>query len=95
MVVIKSKNSILPDPPEKYKNIAEFYKDMYTSGEILFAYGAKKYIAAYSGDNLSIAEFNKPDSEQFFALPEEFADKYLIDGVKFKELVTKIDILVR
>lgn len=95
MVVIKLKNSILQAPPDKYKKVEEFYTDMYTSEEIIFEYCAKKYIVAYYEDKLSVAECNKPETEQTFASPEEFADNYLLNGVKFKEIITQIDILVR
>ncbi|BBB89965.1 MAG TPA: hypothetical protein PKA28_07660 [Methylomusa anaerophila] len=94
MIVIKSKNTILPDSPGKYKTLEEFYQDMRDYEEIIFEYDGKKYTAAYYDNKLSIAEFNKPDTEQIFESLEEFADNFVIGSIRFKDLVTKIDILV-
>jgi hypothetical protein len=95
LVVIKLKTSVLQASPEKYKTIEEFYGDMKAYEEIIFEYCERKYIVTYYDTKLSIAECNQQDTEQIFTSLEEFATNFLVDGVQFKDFVTKIDILVR
>lgn len=95
MVTIKLRNSVQPAPPDKYKTINEFFDDMYDYGEIVFAYCEQKYIVTYYDNKLSISIGNQADSEQIFTSPEDFADKFRINGEKFRDFVTNIDILIR
>ena len=95
MIVIKLKNNIQQAPPDKYKVIEEFYDDMRAYENIIIEYCKQKYVVSYYDDILAISEFNKPDTEQTFTSLEEFAANFLMDGVKFKDCMGQISILVR
>lgn len=95
MVVIKLKTSAQQAFPDTYSTIEEFYKDINTFEELSFEYCGQKYIVTYYDNNLSVAEFNKPDTAQHFKSPEDFAENFCIDNTSFQDFVTKISVLVR
>lgn len=80
---------------KRYASLKQFLNDIDLVGEIEFAYTGKDYSLAYSDDgNVSIVECGKPETEQVFNSPEEFADRFIVNGKRFKEIVTEIDILL-
>ena len=95
MVVIKLKTSSQQAFPDSYTDIAEFHKDITTFEELSFEYRGQKYIVTYYDNDLSVAEFNKPDTTQHFKSPEDFAENFCIDNTCFQDFVTKISVLVR
>lgn len=95
MVVIKLKTSAQQAFPDTYSSIEEFYKDITTFEELSFEYSGQKYIVTYYDADLSVAEFNKPDSIQQFKSPEDFAKNFCIANTSFQDFVTKINVLVR
>ncbi|TWH45486.1 hypothetical protein [Sporomusa sp. KB1] len=95
MVVIKLKTSAQQAFPEKYNALNDFYKDINTYEEISFEYCKQKFLVTYYDNKLSVAEYNKPDTEQFFKSPEDFAENFRIDNIRFQDFVTKISVLIR
>lgn len=95
MVVIKLETSLQNGLPDKYTTIKEFFDDIYTYEELIFEYNGQRFVVTYYDDKLSVAESNKPATEQIFASPENFAASFMIDGVRFQDFVTNISVLVR
>jgi len=95
LVVIKLKTSAQHAFPDTYSTIEEFYNDINTFEELSFEYCGQKYIVTYYDANLSVAEFNKPDSTQQFKSPEDFAKNFCIADTCFQDFITKISVLVR
>ena len=95
MVVIKLKNNIQQAPPDKYKAVEEFYDDICAYENIIIEYCKQKYVISYYDGILAVSEFNKPETEQTFNSPEEFAANFSMDGELFKDCMGKISILVR
>jgi hypothetical protein len=80
-------------PPDKYKDLTDFYEDVETVGEIEFSYNGKYYTLCYVENGLSIAEYYKPETEQIFESPEDLAEKFVVDGRRFKDFVTEVEVL--
>lgn len=95
MVVIKLKTSARQAFPDKYNTIEDFYKDIYTYEELSFEYCERKYIVTYYNDKLTVTEYNKPNTQQFFKSPDDFAENFCINNIHFRDFVTKISVLVR
>ncbi|MCR4398942.1 MAG: hypothetical protein NUV93_08270 [Firmicutes bacterium] len=72
----------------------EFIDDLELVGEIEFSYGGKMYSIAYPDSTVLVVEYGKPETEQVFASPEEFVEKFEIDGKRFKEIATDINVLL-
>jgi hypothetical protein len=75
--------------------VEEFYEDIITYEELIFEYSGQKYVVTYYDNTLSVIEYNKPETEQFFTSPQEFAAKFTVGGTCFADLITKISVLVR
>jgi len=76
---------------DSYKDLNEFIEDLENVGEIEFELDGKDYSLCLI-DKVYIAEYNKPETQKEYDSIEEFLDKYKIDGVPIKELVTKIKV---
>ena len=79
---------------DRYVSLKEFIEDLELVGEIEFAYEGKMYSIAYPDRTVSVVEYGKPETEQVFASPEEFVEKFEIDGKPFGKIVTEIDVLL-
>ncbi|HWR42356.1 hypothetical protein [Sporomusa sp.] len=95
MVVIKLRNSVHQTLPDKYKTLEDFYEDINTYEEIIFEYNEQKYVVTYYDNKLSVIEYNAADTEQQYTSPQDFAENFSISGNRFKDIITKISVLVR
>lgn len=95
MVVIKLKTGAHQAFPDKYKTIEDFYEDIATYEEIIFEYNGQKYVVTYYDKKLSVMQYNAAATEQHYPSPQAFAENFTIGGTSFRELVTKISVLVR
>ncbi|QDR82244.1 hypothetical protein SPTER_36680 [Sporomusa termitida] len=95
MVVIKLKTGAQQALPDKYRTIEDFYEDINTYEEIIFAYNGQKYVVTYYDHILSVMQYNAAATEQHYPSPQAFAENFTLDGTSFQDLVTKISVLVR
>ena len=78
----------------RFQTISEFEECLIRGGEIEFQWNGTNYTVGSYGDKISIAEFNRQDTEKLCDTPDEVLE-YMVGDDRLRDVITQVAVLER
>ncbi len=78
----------------RFKSFDDFEDCMIRGGEVEFIYNKKIYSITHYDGKTGICEAYKPETEFLGDTADEILE-YIIDGVKLRDIITKVEVIIR
>ena len=78
----------------RFQTISEFKECLIRGGEIEFQWNGTNYTVGSYGDKISIAEFNRQDTEKLCDTPNEVLE-YMVGDDRLRDVITQVAVLER